>query len=176
MGMARPFEGVFGNTCELRLLEFLLPLDDMKFNITELSEEAGVSRVTVGRVVKKFVEWGILTATNDRIPQYSINSASPIVRSIDIMNNALIGRMLGDEKAQEIRDYLREHAPAADSRGSGTSTEEGWKISPVGPVVPGDHGWGAGDVCCIGEPGLMYPGSPYATADEYDRGFPGYIQ
>ncbi|CVK34330.1 conserved protein of unknown function [Methanoculleus bourgensis] len=42
--MVRPFEGVFGNTCELRLLEFLLPLDGMKFNITELSEEAGVSR------------------------------------------------------------------------------------------------------------------------------------
>ncbi|MCK9278853.1 MAG: ArsR family transcriptional regulator, partial [Methanoculleus sp.] len=63
--MTRPFEGVFGNTCELRLLEFLLPLYDMKFNVTELSEEAGVSRVTAGRVVKKFVEWGILIATND---------------------------------------------------------------------------------------------------------------
>lgn len=164
--MARPFEGVFGNTCELRLLEFLLPLDDMKFNITELSEEAGVSRVTAGRVVKKFVEWGILTATNDRIPQYSINPASPIVRSIDIMNNALIGRMLGDEKVQEIRDYLREHAPAADSRDSVTSTEEDWKISPVEPMVQEGHGWGTGDGCCVGEPGLRYPISPYATADK----------
>ena len=143
--MVRPFEGVFGNTCELRLLEFLLPLDDMKFNITELSEEAGVSRVTVGRVVKKFVEWGILTATNDPIPRYSINPASPIVRSIDTMNNALIGRMLGDERVQEIRDYLREHAPAADPRERGTSTEEDWKISPKGPIEPGDRGWGAGD-------------------------------
>jgi len=143
--MVRPFEGVFGNTCELRLLEFLLPLDGMKFNITELSEEAGVSRVTVGRVVKKFVEWEILTATNDPIPRYSINPASPIVRSIDTMNNALIGRMLGDERVQEIRDYLREHAPAADPGERGTSTEEDWKISPKGPIEPGDRGWGAGD-------------------------------
>ena len=96
--MTRPFEGVFGNTCEMRLLEFLLPLEGIGFNITELSEEAGVSRVTVGRVVKKFVEWGILNASNARIPQYSINPASPIVQSIDSMNNALIGRMLGEEK------------------------------------------------------------------------------
>ena len=174
--MTRPFEGVFGNTCELRLLEFLLPLYDMKFNVTELSEEAGVSRVTAGRVVKKFVEWGILIATNDRIPKYSINPASPIVRSLEIMNNALIGRMLGDEKVQEIRDYLREHAPAADPRDRETSTEEEWKTFPVEPMVSGGHGWGAGDGCCAGEPGLAYPVSPYATADRYDREFPGYIQ
>jgi hypothetical protein len=169
--MTRPFEGVFGNTCELRLLEFLLPLYDMKFNITELSEEAGVSRVTTGRVVKKFVEWGILIATNDRVLQYSINPASPIVRSLEIMNNALIGRMLGDEKVREIRDYLREHAPAARDRE--TSTEEGWKIFPVEPMI---HGWGAGGGCCAGEPGPAYPVSPYATTDQYEMGFPEYIQ
>ena len=105
--MTRPFEGLFGNTCELRLIEFLLPLDGMEFNITELAEEAGVSRVTAGRVVKKFVEWGILTATSDPIPRYSIDPASPIVQSINIMNNSLIGRMLGDEKVRGTRSYLK---------------------------------------------------------------------
>ncbi|MEA2035775.1 MAG: hypothetical protein U9N40_09935 [Euryarchaeota archaeon] len=109
MTRPRPFEGVFGNTCELRLLEFLLALDDMKFNITELSEEAEVSRVTVGRVVRKFVKWGILTATNDRIPQYSINPASSIIRSLEIVNNSLIGQMLGDEKVREITCVKRDH-------------------------------------------------------------------
>ncbi len=111
--MARPFEGVFGNTCELRLIEFLLPLDGMDFNITELAEEAGVSRVTAGRVVKKLVEWGILIATSDPIPRYSIDPASPIVQSIDIMNNALIGRMLDEEKSREIQKSPGEH-PASD--------------------------------------------------------------
>ncbi len=174
--MTRPFEGVFGNTCELRLLEFLLPLYDMKFNITELSEEAGVSRVTAGRVVKKFVEWGILSATDDRIPQYSINPASPIVRSLEIMNNALIGRMLGDEKVREIRDYLREHAPAANPRDKETSTEEEWKTFPVEPMAQGGHGWGASDGCCAGEPCSAYPASSYATADQYEKEFLGYIR
>ena len=45
--MALPFEGVFGNNCELRVMEFLLPLRSMEFNITELAEEAGITvRVT----------------------------------------------------------------------------------------------------------------------------------
>ncbi|NLM28822.1 MAG: winged helix-turn-helix transcriptional regulator [Methanomicrobiales archaeon] len=107
--MTRPFEGVFGNTCELRLIEFLLPLDGMHFNTTELAEEAGVSRVTAGRVVKKLVDWGILIATSDPIPRYSIDPASQIVQSIDIMNNALIGRMLDEEKSREIQNSPGEH-------------------------------------------------------------------
>ncbi len=110
MKMPRPFEGVFGNTCELRLLEFLLPLDDMEFNITELSEEVGVSRVTVGRLVKKFVAWGILNASTERITQYSINPSSPIIKALEIMNNALIGQILGEEKTIEIQVHLRRHA------------------------------------------------------------------
>ncbi|EJG07375.1 hypothetical protein Metli_1424 [Methanofollis liminatans DSM 4140] len=172
--MTRPFEGVFGNTCELRLLEFLLPLDGMEFNITELSEEAGVSRVTVGRVVKKFVEWGILTATNDRIPQYSINPASPIVRSLEIMNNSLIGRMLGDEKVQEIQDYIREHTPAASALEMDTSNDPAW---PYFPEMPESGiGWGAGDPCGASGSGPLYPISPPATADDYNNEFPGYIQ
>lgn len=114
--MARPFEGVLGNTCELRLLESLLPLDDMGFNVTELSEEAGVSRVTAGRVVKKFVEWGILNADNRKVTNYSLNRSSPIVRSLESLNNALIGRMLGEGEVEEIRNHLREHGRGSVSQ------------------------------------------------------------
>ncbi|WP_255331687.1 winged helix-turn-helix domain-containing protein [Methanocalculus taiwanensis] len=101
MHMPRPFEGVFGNTCELRMLEFLLPLEGMEFNVTELSDEVGVSRVTVGRVVKKFVAWGILNASNRKIPRYSINPSSPIVRALESMNNALISQIIAEEKEEE---------------------------------------------------------------------------
>ncbi len=93
--MNRPFEKVLGNTCEMRLLEFLLPLSDMEFNITELAEETGVSRVTVGRVVKKFVTWEILNRSTGKIPMYSINPESPIVKSIEILNNSIIELIAG---------------------------------------------------------------------------------
>lgn len=105
--MPRPFEGILGNTCELRLLEFLLPLEGMEFNITELSEEVGVSRVTVGRVVKKFVAWKILNVNNRKIPRYSINPSSSVVKALETMNNALIARIIGEEKTKEIQDHLR---------------------------------------------------------------------
>ncbi|MDE4907757.1 ArsR family transcriptional regulator [Methanogenium marinum] len=124
--MARPFEGVFGNTCEMRLLEFLLPLEGIEFNVTELSEEAGVSRVTTGKVVRKFVEWGILNASNTRISQYSINPDSPIVQSIDSMNNSLIERMLGEEKIQEIRTYVHQHTARNVPVTPESSTEDVW--------------------------------------------------
>ena len=41
----KPFEGLLGNNCELRMLEYLLPLDGMDFNITKLAEEVGVSHL-----------------------------------------------------------------------------------------------------------------------------------
>ena len=134
----------------------------MEFNITELSEEAGVSRVTVGRVVKKFVEWGILTATNDRIPQYSINPASPIVRSLEIMNNSLIGRMLGDEKVQEIQDYIREHTPAASALEMDTSNDPAWPYFPEMPesVSGGEREIPAG----LNVPALSTPTFPHTPS------------
>ncbi|MCP1715465.1 DNA-binding GntR family transcriptional regulator [Methanocalculus alkaliphilus] len=115
--MPRPFEGILGNTCELRLLEFLLPLEGMEFNITELSEEVGVSRVTVGRVVKKFVAWGILNVNNRKIPRYSINSSSPIIRGLEIVNNALIRRIIAEEKDEERQDMqmlMKKHKATLD--------------------------------------------------------------
>ena len=104
--MVRPFEGIFGNTCELRLIEFMLPLDDMYFNVSELAEEAGVSRTTAGKIAKKFMDWGIFRATNTSIKTYSLNKASPIIQAIDKMNDALIERMLGEEQVGEITDYF----------------------------------------------------------------------
>jgi len=173
MTRPRPFEGVFGNTCELRLLEFLLALDDMEFNITELSEEAEVSRVTVGRVVKKFVEWDILTATNDRIPQYSINPASSIVRSLEIVNNSLIGQMLGDEKVREMRDYVRERIPANHHTETDAQKEQVWP--QVAAPSDANAGWVTGDIGTNGSD-HYFPAFPSATAERYDGDFPQYFQ
>jgi len=53
--MSNPFEKILGNTCEMRIIEFLLPLEDLEFNVTELAEEAGVSRVTAGKVIKSLL-------------------------------------------------------------------------------------------------------------------------
>lgn len=173
MTRPRPFEGVFGNTCELRLLEFLLALDDMEFNITELSEEAEVSRVTVGRVVRKFVKWDILIATNDRIPQYSINPASSIVRSLEIVNNSLIGQMLGDEKVREMQDYVRAKIPVNHHTKTDTQKEQVWP--QVAAPSDANAGWETGEVVA-NDSGNYFPPVPSTTAEVYDSGFPQYFQ
>lgn len=104
MDSTPPFEGLFGNTCELRLLEFLLPLDSMSFSAAELADEIEADTSSVEKIAQKFVAWGILSA--DSSPAYTLDPASPIVRSVNVLNNSLIGRMIGDQKVQEIRRHL----------------------------------------------------------------------
>jgi predicted DNA-binding transcriptional regulator len=102
----KPFEGLLGNNCELRMFEYLLPFDGMDFNITELAEEVGVSRVTATRIAKKFVKWGILNSEKRaNAAYYSIDLESPIVKNIEHLNNIFIETILGDEKLYEIHDY-----------------------------------------------------------------------
>lgn len=104
-----PFEGLLGNNCELKLIEYLLPLEGLEFNITELAEEANISRATVTKVVQKFVEWNLLTFDKSgNVKNYSINTKSPIIASIQHFNNTLIEAMLGDDALYEIHDYLEE--------------------------------------------------------------------
>jgi hypothetical protein len=105
--MVKPFEGLLGNNCELRMLEYLLPLHGIEFNIAELAEEVGVSRITATRIVKKFVEWRVLKSprTIDNTVYYCINRESSIVKSIEQFNNVLIENILGDETLYEIHDY-----------------------------------------------------------------------
>jgi len=122
--MSSPFEGVLGNNSELKILDYLLPLEGIKFNITELAKEVGVSRVTATRVVKKFVEWNVLnlTRTAGNITYYSINHESPIVKSIEQFNNALIENILCDETLYEIHDYWETQRPHTLAKTAVTET------------------------------------------------------
>ena len=102
--MRKPFEGIFGNTPELRMLEFLLPLEGVDFNITELAEEVGISRPTAQKIVKKFLEHGILKVSAEKggVKYYEIDPDSPFVRLIDEINNVLIAEMVGPEVMNEV--------------------------------------------------------------------------
>ncbi|MFA4859592.1 winged helix-turn-helix domain-containing protein [Methanoregula sp.] len=138
--MQQPFEGVFGNTSEMRLLEFLLPLQDIEFNVTELSEEVGVSRVTATRIIKKFVNNKILkTRRVGSVTFYSLNVASPWVEVAKRLNIVAIESVLGDETLYEIHDYLESHMPRPTSSiGPEPVSETGWKVQRGYPRIPLD--------------------------------------
>jgi len=85
----------------------------MDFNISELAEEAEVSRPTANRVVKKFVEWGIMEVSQRRggNDYYQINPDSPFVIAIENFNNTIIEHILGEETLHEIHDYWKDRTP-----------------------------------------------------------------
>lgn len=107
--MTRPFEGVFGNTAELRVMEFLLPLKDLDFNISELAEEAGISRPTATKVVNKFVEYGVMkiSRTESQATYYDLNGDSPFVMLFEDLNNLIIEQMLDEEILFQIHDQCQ---------------------------------------------------------------------
>ena len=88
----QPFEGVLGNTVQLRLLQHLMSTPRLDFNITELQRVTGVSRPSVDKVVKMFLHWGVVRETGKRgnMTFYTINEGSHLVRSMMLFNNGLM--------------------------------------------------------------------------------------
>ena len=85
-----PFEGILGNTIELRVLEHLLWIPTKDFNISELARSAGVSRPAADKVAKKFAEWGIVETLPKRgnMTFYRLNAGSQFVLSIHTFNES----------------------------------------------------------------------------------------
>ena len=164
----KPFEGLLGNNCELRMLEYFLPLEGMDFNITELSEEVGVSRVTATRIAKKFVEWEILNSKKrSGIAYYSINQESPIVKNIEQLNNILIENILGDEILYEIYDHWEAQKPHVQIDGEKSN------VSDVLPLQKDAwHEIISRGVCVQQQPSPGWPHSPVGVSAEAFRGKP----
>lgn len=145
--MAKPFEGLLGNSCELRMLEYLLPLEGIDFNITELKEEVGVSRPTATKIATKFIKWGLLNPTRSVgiTTYYSLNHESPIVKSIEQFNNTLIENIIGNETLYEIHEYWKAHAPqplhgaadAGDLLQNRVDLTLGWSVFPSLETIGG---------------------------------------
>ena len=93
----KPFEGILGNNCELRLLEYLLSLPNFDFNITELSRVSGVSRPRTNEVVKNFLEWKIIREKVKRgnMRFYELNKESPLVDAMYYFNHGITSQLLG---------------------------------------------------------------------------------
>ena len=95
--MKLPFEGLFGDTCETRLLQFLLPMYGIEFDMAELTGEVGLTRQSVAKAIKKFSDRGMVKIRKEgRTPLYSINEESPLVRRLEDFDNSLIESMIGE--------------------------------------------------------------------------------
>ena len=110
--MTAPFEGVFGDTSELRVIQFLLPLKDLEFNFSELARGTGISRQTMVSVMRKLAKWNVLKLTNrhGNANYYAINEDSGFVEAFESLNNCIVEQILGEEELGSIANYAHERA------------------------------------------------------------------
>ena len=111
--MPKPFEGLFGDTSELRVIQFMLPLKGLEFNITEIARGTGVTRQTLTHIVKKLEKWTLLKTTGKHVNAnyYAINEDSAFVEAFESMDNCIVEQLLGEEELASIANYAIEHAP-----------------------------------------------------------------
>jgi len=111
--MAAPFEGLFGDTSELRVIQYLLPLRGLEFNVSELARGTGISRQTMVSVTKKLTKWNVLklTGRHGNANYYAINDESIFVEAFESLNNFIIEQMVGDDELDRIANYSSEHSP-----------------------------------------------------------------
>jgi predicted transcriptional regulator len=102
--MKQPFEGLFGDTCETRLLQFLLPMYGIEFDMADLTEEIKLTRQSISKAMKKFSDKGMVKIRKDgRTWLYSINEESPLVKRLEDFDNSLIESMVGAEEFEKIQ-------------------------------------------------------------------------
>jgi DNA-binding transcriptional regulator GbsR (MarR family) len=119
--VSAPFEKIFGDTSELRVIQFLLPMNGFEFNISDMARGADVSRQALNNVVKKLLKWNVLkiTSKHGNANYYALNKNSGFIEAFENLNNRIIEQMLGEETLAEIADYSLERCiqiqPVEDS-------------------------------------------------------------
>lgn len=78
--MHKPFENLFGTTLELRILEFVLPLEGSVFNSVDLAEEFDISVEKASKIIRKLEKYDILMGIPDDAELcYTVNPESEIL-------------------------------------------------------------------------------------------------
>lgn len=95
---ARPFEGLLGDTTELRIAEKLMALRSFLLNQKEVAERVGITRQSAAKVLEKFQKWGlVLSESKGNQLLYKLNEGSPLSFGIDALNGALLEILTGQE-------------------------------------------------------------------------------
>lgn len=98
--MVDPFENVFGNTGELRVVQFLLPLGDYNADMDDIAVGSDVPRPELDVIVRKLLNWHVLKTVGK--DHYALDKESGFVAVFEDLNNRLIEQMLGEETAPRL--------------------------------------------------------------------------
>ncbi|MHB8119058.1 MAG: hypothetical protein ACYDHX_10085 [Methanothrix sp.] len=128
--MTAPFEGLLGDTSELRTIQFLLPVKGLEFNISELARGTGITRQTMIRIVRKFAKWNILCIASKHagVNYYALNRNSGFIGAFENLDNRIIEQMLD---TQTLAKIAADHS--IDQSCSGTPPVQGTGIALAEP-------------------------------------------
>ncbi|MCK5253939.1 MAG: hypothetical protein KAQ96_13360 [Thermoplasmata archaeon] len=122
----KPFEGLFGDTPEGRLLEHFLSMPRATFSVNELLEQVDISRPTLMNKLHRFVELEVINEVRTVRPMvFQLNGDSDLVRAVNLLNYALIDQIVpghgyfetGVRKALPPEQAIElEHLPGRDGR------------------------------------------------------------
>ncbi len=123
--MKQPFEGLFGDTCETRLLQFLLPMYGIEFDMADLTGEIKLTRQSVSKAMKKFSDRGMVKIRKEgRTWLYTINEESPLVKRLEDFDNSLIESMIGEEEFKKMLKTHEKSIRMSSLKTSGHGTEK----------------------------------------------------
>jgi len=94
-----PFEGIFGSTPELKVLQFLLAYSHFDYTKKELAEHAGISRQTVYNVIDLFLTWGIMKETRKigNVTLYTLDKTNHLVQAFKKFDDKIIDIIASEE-------------------------------------------------------------------------------
>ena len=90
-----PFEGILGDTPEMRIIEYMMALSRYSFSISELALTVNMSIRETKSIMAKFEQWNMVKKI--RHNEYRINSDSKLIRAIIGLNETIIGELFSDE-------------------------------------------------------------------------------
>jgi hypothetical protein len=102
----KPFEGVLGNTVELRVMERLIASPRMEFNIADLSRMVDVHRDSASKAIQKLLKWNLLIKL-EHGPRFRLNEEEPMVVAMKAFNDSIIMQMF-PEVANALEEQISE--------------------------------------------------------------------
>lgn len=108
----RPFEGILGNTKELRVLERLIASPRIEFNPTDLGRMTGVSRDSAIKTIEKLTQWNIIifSSRKGNMDFFKLNEEEPMVIALKAFNDSIIVQMF-PEVVDELDQIEEGHSP-----------------------------------------------------------------
>ena len=102
----KPFEGILGNTVELRIMERLIASPRLEFNIADLSRMVGVHRDSASKAIQKLLRWNVVVKM-EHGPRFRLNEEEPLVVAMNAFNDSVMIHMF-PEVAEALEDQTSE--------------------------------------------------------------------